>query len=599
MSEKNSESSAVPPAAAMPGPDGATPPAAPVAPATPAGPPRAAELAGPTPRLVTVGAIQWQNALEFVHLFRGFRLAMNPAKLVVALLTIVLIYASGRLFDFAWGHQVYADELMHFVSDSPEAYRARRATNLKERDIYFRGDPSAVYAELKTAYRQDFAKALDAAHQQHLAAEAALAHLDPSIRVAVPPVSPEDVERNARKAAADALLQRMEQLNDIRGQGIFQTFIAYETAQFNRLVDNTLVFARIAPAAPNGMGSPGQAILGGLFSRDPDQALRSDTVVGCLANMTITGPRWLFVGAAPMQWRPDTADNAGGSLKTTAYHGLYLASVTVLAVFWLVMLALAGASIARLSALELAGVERPPLKDVGLFAIRRLGVFIKAPVAPFLILLVIGLGMAVVGMIGAVPYVGPVLIGLVLFVFLAVSFVLMLLLLGIVGGFNLLYPTIAVEGSDSFDAMSRSFAYVYARPWRLLFYSVISLIYGMVTFMFISFAVYLIFILTHTFLGWGMGLFGAHDGSMSGVSALQTIWPEPTFANLVMPVNWYAMDWPEWIGSMLLHFWVYLLMAGLGAFVLSYYFSSHTIIYLLLRRSVDGQNLREIYLEDK
>ena len=39
-----------------------------------------------------------------------------------------------------------------------------------------------------------------------------------------------------------------------------------------------------------------------------------------------------------------------------------------------------------------------------------------------------------------------------------------LILLGLTGGFNLMYPTIAVEGSDSFDAISRSFSYVYARP---------------------------------------------------------------------------------------------------------------------------------------
>jgi len=111
-------------------------------------------------------------------------------------------------------------------------------------------------------------------------------------------------------------------------------------------------------------------------------------------------------------------------------------------------------------------------------------------------------------MFGAVPFVGPVILGLVFFVFLGVSFVLMLLLLGILGGFNLLYPTIAVEGADSFDAMSRSFAYVYARPWRLLIYTVISLIYGVVTFLFVSFAVFLILFLTHTFVGWGMDLFG-------------------------------------------------------------------------------------------
>ena len=60
--------------------------------------------------------------------------------------------------------------------------------------------------------------------------------------------------------------------------------------------------------------------------------------------------------------------------------------------------------------------------------------------------------------------------GITLVVVLVGGLVVMLLTLGILGGFNLLYPTMAVEGSDSFDALSRSFAYVYARPcaWRFI-----------------------------------------------------------------------------------------------------------------------------------
>jgi hypothetical protein len=146
--------------------------------------------------------------------------------------------------------------------------------------------------------------------------------------------------------------------------------------------------------------------------------------------------------------------------------------------------------------------------------------------------------------------------------------------------------------------MSRSFAYVYARPWRLVFYTLISLIYGAITFLFVSFVVYLLFLITHTFVGWGMNLFGSHYGAYSGVSALQTIWPQPQFFRLAGPVNWYAMSWPEAIGSFCLHLWVYLFITDIGAYVVSYYFSSHTILYLLLRRSVDGQNLTDVYFED-
>ena len=58
------------------------------------------------------------------------------------------------------------------------------------------------------------------------------------------------------------------------------------------------------------------------------------------------------------------------------------------------------------------------------------------------------------------------------------------------------------------------------------------------------------------------------------------------------------MSWSEYLGSLFLHFWVFLLISAIGAYVISYYFSTHTIIYLLLRRSVDGQGLREVYLEE-
>jgi hypothetical protein len=44
------------------------------------------------------------------------------------------------------------------------------------------------------------------------------------------------------------------------------------------------------------------------------------------------------------------------------------------------------------------------------------------------------------------------------------------LLLGALVGWPLMWATISVEGTDAFDALSRSYAYTYQRPWRLLWY---------------------------------------------------------------------------------------------------------------------------------
>ncbi len=146
--------------------------------------------------------------------------------------------------------------------------------------------------------------------------------------------------------------------------------------------------------------------------------------------------------------------------------------------------------------------------------------------------------------------------------------------------------------------MSRAFAYVYARPWRLLFYSVVSLIYGVITFLFVSFAIYLVLLITHTFVGWGTSIFGYNHGWYTGLPKLETLWAMPELSHLIAPTNWYAMSWTEFIGSQFLHFWVYMLINCIGAYVISYYFSTHTIIYLLLRRSVDGQSTTEVFLEE-
>jgi hypothetical protein len=573
---------------------------------------------------VTVHAVNWHNVLDFTQLFRGFRLAINPAKIVLALLAIFLIYAAGRLFDAAWGPQVYRTEIADFAGGRGDltGLRARelnartdrlatmlqdaaaRDPALPDGDIdRLKADPAGAYRALKASYRRMFQAEVDRIRDRRKAAEARAADpsATPGLRIVLTAKTPAEVEQEDRARAAARLLDQVRTAHDAAGHGIFDTFLTYEIAQFDQLVENTLTFVRVSPVRPAGPVGFGDAdtaaVSGGLLSKDPDRLWRSDTVAGCIANMTMTGPRWLFTGTGPMQWRPDNVDTWGGWLKMVGYRTLYLISLTTLTVFSLLLLAFAGASISRLSALELAGVERVPLKDVFAFAARRLWVFVKAPVAPFLILLAVGLLLTLGGLVGAIPFVGEILLGLFFFLSLAVAFILMLLLLGIIGGFNLLYPTIAVEGSDAFDAMSRSFAYVYAKPWRLLFYTVISLIYGVITFLFVSFAVYLILLLAHTFVGWGTSFFGANYGWASGLPKLDTLWPTPRFMRLVSPINWQAMSWTEYVGALFLYFWIFTLITSIGAYVISYYFSSHTVIYLLLRRAVDGQSLREVYVE--
>src|SRR4029079_18006813 len=56
-----------------------------------------------------------------------------------------------------------------------------------------------------------------------------------------------------------------------------------------------------------------------------------------------------------------------------------------------------------------------------------------------------------------------------------------ILLIGALIGWPLMWSTVSVEGTDAFDALSRSYAYTYHRPWRLLWYALFALFLAVVS----------------------------------------------------------------------------------------------------------------------
>jgi hypothetical protein len=155
-----------------------------------------------------------------------------------------------------------------------------------------------------------------------------------------------------------------------------------------------------------------------------------------------------------------------------------------------------------------------------------------------------------------------------------------------------MYPTIAVEGSDSFDAISRSFSYLYARPWRLGFYSLVALFYGVLTYTFVQLFIFLILALTHYFCD--IGVFVNAGG---GVPLWTTMWPKPMFNQLIYNVRSDLLGSGANIGAFCLSVWVYLLISLLGAYAISFFLSANTIIYYLMRHEVDATELDDVYVE--
>ncbi len=180
----------------------------------------------------------------------------------------------------------------------------------------------------------------------------------------------------------------------------------------------------------------------------------------------------------------------------------------------------------------------------------------------------------------------------------------------------MMYATISTEGSDSFDALSRSYSYVYQSPWYYLWTSAVALGYGAVLVFFValmgSFLVY---------LGkWGVGQTPGVEWANRDPSYLFVYAPTsyhwrallldggqaPDGQPLVVngAINHVALDaykssFHGWntVGAVMVSVWLwaaFLLMIGFGY---SYFWCASTIIYLLMRRRVDDADMDEVYLE--
>jgi hypothetical protein len=143
------------------------------------------------------------------------------------------------------------------------------------------------------------------------------------------------------------------------------------------------------------------------------------------------------------------------------------------------------------------------------------------------------------GTLHNIPFIGPLLLAILIPVLLVVALVGTLVLAGI-SSFIIMPATIAVEGSDSFDALSRGYSYLLARPGAFVGWSAVSLVVGGLPIVAV------------------LGLFDAMPGFMAPMARL-------------------------------------LVTAGAVALGLSLFWTFETLVYLRLRRLVDDTPESEIW----
>jgi hypothetical protein len=544
-----------------------------------------------------VRGINWRETFPWTHLFRTFRVAVHPSKLLLGLALLFLVYAGGRILDAIWPGDWLAvpNEIQMFqrAQDRLASRGAAAATptpampelpadtpdnflpEALRRNAGRMPNPTignlATFGEARQAARDqivsDYAQMLLAAHipqvtdlQQARAAAADGKYLA-EVKASIINARTQDVidankvyetaantpearraaaaarDQSIRAAYADARM-RLRQAQAIDGRGVFMTFFDYEISCVNRVVDGVVATNW---AGPNG-------------------------VVASIRDFVMVAPNWLM-----------------------REHTVFC---IIFAVWFLLIWSIFGGAIARIAAVHVARDEKLSMRQALKFSLSKTLSFGFAPLIPVLIVLAIGALVAMVALLGNIPWIGPIFVGIPFILALGAGFVMALVLIGLFGGFNLMYPTIAVEGSDSFDAISRSFSYVYARPWRMLWYTAVAVFYVAITYLFVRIFVWLTLVLTHAAVGLGFFRYGNNALPM-----WQTMWPAPDYLHLPFQIDFTSLNSGASIGAWFVALWVYIVMAMLGAYALSAYFSANTIIYYLMRREVDATEMDDVYVE--
>jgi hypothetical protein len=301
-----------------------------------------------------------------------------------------------------------------------------------------------------------------------------------------------------------------------------------------------------------------------------------------------------------------------GLFKTTPGHRQWW--YLLLGILWTVgVWGVFGGAITRIAAVQYARSEKIGMMEALRFAAGKFTHFASAPLIPFGVLAVIAILMFLGGLLLLIPWVGDLLAGLLWFLPLLGAVLMAIGLLGYVG-WPLMYATISAEGSDNFDALSRSYIYVFSKPLHYLWYAFVAVVFGMV----VTFFVVFFMSMTVHLARWGVGL----------SSAVQYRKPDPVQALFVYAPTSYHWDRlllfgreqeplsaaefeaqrQDIINNMdavpkmcagIMAFWLHLLFLVMIGFAYSFFWSASTIIYFLLRKRVDDTETDEVYMEEE
>lgn len=230
--------------------------------------------------------------------------------------------------------------------------------------------------------------------------------------------------------------------------------------------------------------------------------------------------------------------------------------------------AVVGTILCRLTALDFMG------RDVGWgeawrYCRKRVVSAFASPLLPMIGVAAFWLPCVVAGWISRIPGLGePFVAGSWFFLSLCGG-VLALVLMGLTLCWPLMIATIGVEGTDAFDGLSRSYNYLFSRPWYVIWMSCVILFIGGCTLFGVRWLAVQAEYLTLMSVG-----SGSAPSTMESFAVHKPV--DPTFTHHLLQINRGIIT------------------LGVNAFAHSFFWVAATVMFLLLRKSVDSTPLDQL-----
>lgn len=563
--------------------------------------------------------IDWTETLPFVRLFSTFQRAASFWPMVLGFCCVTLTYTLGRALDSAWKSSD-AGVLVTNEPSSSSRFPSGLVAPIDEIEAYVAYDSAGFEAWMQNAREslesaRTSAEGMSADHGAQ--ADDLSDEIDKRLDAALAAIDASESMKDEEKADKRAEVLRAADAIRLTLAGKDATVVA------SRQEIARAVVTLLAPI-PGGDPSETADLQGSWTSLMTTHRMAAEAEKlephGPFISLLNYESRCFAAaiqGACAGRWGPSGSALSGepsmiGSIFSAGKGVAWLITqrpcyAAFFTIGMLIIFSFFGGAICRITAVRITRDEALPIKAALDFAREKFSALFAAPLLPFGIFLIAWVLIFVGGAVAAIPVL-EVIAGLFYGLTLIGGAVMAATLLAVVLGFHLMWPTIAVEASDAFDAVQRSAGYLVSRAWHVGFYSFVLLLYGAVSFVMVRLAAMLAMKLTHFASGAGMNL--ATSGETSTIGKLDAMWSMPAWGELpLLPSAGDAGFWgvfriapltgSESIAAFLIALSVFVVVGLVGAFVVSFYFAGSTQMYLLLRRDVDAVDYDEIYYEEE